>query len=103
MADHLGYDRHDRAGHGSGNSRNGWTGKTLRTDVGDVRIAVPRDRAGTFLPAVVPKHSRRLTGFDEAVVSLYAKGITTGTLPITWPTSMAERCPGSWSARSPTP
>jgi len=80
MADHLGYDRHDRAGHGSGNSRNGWTGKTLRTDVGDVRIAVPRDRAGTFLPAVVPKHSRRLTGFDEAVVSLYAKGLTTGDI-----------------------
>ena len=80
MADHLGYDRHDRAGHGSGNSRNGWTGKTLRTDVGDVRIAVPRDRAGTFLPAVVPKHSRRLTGYDEAVVSLYAKGLTTGDI-----------------------
>jgi putative transposase len=80
MADHLGYDRHDRAGHGSGNSRNGSTGKTVRTDVGEVRIAVPRDRAGTFTPAVVPKHARRLAGFDEAVLSLYAKGMTTGDI-----------------------
>jgi hypothetical protein len=80
MADHLGYDRHDRAGHGSGNSRNGSTAKTVRTDVGEVRIAVPRDRAGTFTPAVVPKHARRLAGFDEAVLSLYAKGMTTGDI-----------------------
>jgi len=80
MADHLGYDRHDRAGHGTGNSRNGSTGKTVRTDVGEVRIAVPRDRAGTFTPAVVPKHARRLGGFDAAVVSLYAKGMTTGDI-----------------------
>jgi transposase-like protein len=78
MADHLGYDRHDPAGAGSGNSRNGSTGKTLRTDVGDVRIAVPRDRSGTFTPAVVPKHSRRLAGFNESVLSLYAKSMTTG-------------------------
>jgi len=75
-----GYDRHHRAGRGSGNSRNGSTGKTVRTDVGDVRITVPRDRAGTFTPAVVPKHARRLAGFDAAVVSLYAKGMTTGDI-----------------------
>jgi transposase-like protein len=80
MAEHLGYDHSDPAGHGSGNSRNGTTGKTVRTDIGDVRIEVPRDRAGTFTPAVVPKHQRRLAGFDDAVLSLYAKGMTTGDI-----------------------
>ena len=55
MADHLGYERGDVAGHGSGNSRNGTTAKTLRTDIGEVTVEVPRDRAGTFTPAIVPK------------------------------------------------
>src|SRR5829696_6460988 len=80
MGDHLGYDRHDPAGRGSGNSRNGRTGKTVLTDVGPVRIEVPRDRAGTFDPAIVPKHARRLTGINEAICSLYAKGLTTGEI-----------------------
>jgi len=80
MSDHLGYDRHDPVGRGSGNSRNGSTTKTVRTDIGDVELAVPRDRAGTFNPAVIPKHSRRLSGFDDAVLSLYAKGMTTGDI-----------------------
>lgn len=60
--------------------RNGHSAKTLRTEVGDIRIKVPRDRAGSFEPAVVPKHSRRLAGFDDAVISLYAKGMTTGDI-----------------------
>ena len=64
-------------GSGSGNVRNGSSAKTVRTDVGEVRINVPRDRVGTFSPTVVPKHTRRLTGFDDAVLSLYAKGMTT--------------------------
>ena len=80
MSDHLGYDRHDPVGRGSGNSRNGSTTKTVRTDIGDVELAVPRDRAGTFNPAVIAKHSRRLSGFDDAVLSLYAKGMTTGDI-----------------------
>jgi transposase-like protein len=80
MADHLGYEPGDPAGHGSGNSRNGTTAKTVRTDIGDVRIDVPRDRAGTFSPAVIPKHQRRIAGFDDAVLSLYAKGMTTGDI-----------------------
>jgi putative transposase len=79
LTEHLGYDRHERTG-GGGNVRNGSTAKTVRTDVGDVRITVPRDRAGSFAPAVVPKHSRRLVGFDDAVLSLYAKGMTTGDI-----------------------
>jgi putative transposase len=78
MSEHLGHDRGERST--SGNMRNGSSAKTVRTDIGDVRIAVPRDRAGTFTPAVVPKHARRLAGFDEAVLSLYAKGMTTGDI-----------------------
>jgi len=80
MADHLGYEPHDPSGNGSGNSRNGMTTKTVRTEIGDVRIEVPRDRAGTFEPVVVPKHQRRLDGFDANVLSLYAKGMTTGDI-----------------------
>lgn len=80
MAEHLGYEPGDPSGYGSGNSRNGTTAKTVRTDVGEVRIEVPRDRAGTFAPVVVGKHQRRLAGFDAAVLSLYAKGMTTGDI-----------------------
>lgn len=80
MAEHLGYEHGEAPSHGSGNSRNGTTPKTVRTDIGEVRIDVPRDRAGTFTPAVVPKHARRLTGFDESVLSLDAKGMTTGDI-----------------------
>jgi transposase-like protein len=80
MAEHLGYERGDPSGHGSGNSRNGTTSKTLRTDIGEVTVNVPRDRSGSFTPAIVPKHQRRLAGFDEAVISLYAKGMTTGDI-----------------------
>lgn len=80
MADHLGYDKHDPVGRNGGNSRNGSTPKTVRTEVGEITVQVPRDRAGTFAPAVVPKHARRLAGFDEAVISLYAKGMTTGDI-----------------------
>jgi transposase-like protein len=78
LGEHLGHERGERSG--TGNVRNGSSQKTLRTDVGEVRITVPRDRAGTFTPAVVPKHSRRLAGFDDAVLSLYAKGMTTGDI-----------------------
>jgi putative transposase len=78
LSEHLGHDRHERSG--SNNVRNGSTHKTVRTDVGDVRITVPRDRAATFTPTSVPKHSRRLAGFDDAVLSLYAKGMTTGDI-----------------------
>jgi putative transposase len=74
----LSSDRHERSG--GGNVRKGSTRKTVRTDVGHVRITVPRDRDGSFNPAVVPKHSRRLSGFDDAVLSLYAKGLTTGEI-----------------------
>ncbi|WP_048555843.1 IS256 family transposase [Nostocoides japonicum] len=80
MAAHLGYDKHDPTGRNGENSRNGSSAKTVRTDIGEVRLQVPRDRAGTFEPVIVPKHQRRLPGFDANVISLYAKGLTTGDI-----------------------
>jgi putative transposase len=81
LTEHLGYDKHDPAGHGSGNIRNGTRSKTVLTDTtGPVEIEVPRDRAGTFEPQIVRKRQRRLTGVDEIVLSLYAKGLTTGEI-----------------------
>jgi transposase-like protein len=81
LTEHLGYDKHDPAGMGSGNIRNGTRPKTVLTDTtGPVQIEVPRDRAGTFEPQIVRKRQRRLTGVDEMVLSLYAKGLTTGEI-----------------------
>ena len=77
MTAHLGYEKHDPAGRGSGNSRNGTTGKTLLTDVGAVELAVPRDRAGSFDPKIVRKGQSRLDGFNERIIALYARGMTT--------------------------
>lgn len=77
MTDHLGYDKHAAEGRGSGNSRNGLTGKTVQTTAGPVDLEVPRDRNGTFDPMTVPKGTRRLTDFDDMIISLYAKGMTT--------------------------
>jgi putative transposase len=76
LTEHLGYDKHDPAGKGSGNSRNGTTPKTLLTEVGPVPIEVPRDRTGTFTPALVPKGERRLGGLSDIIISLYAGGMT---------------------------
>jgi putative transposase len=78
MADHLGYDKHEFEGRNGLNSRNGSTPKTVRTEIGEVTVQVPRDRQGTFEPAIVPKCQRRIGGFDEAVTSLDVKGMTTG-------------------------
>ena len=76
LTEHLGYDKGDPAGRGSPNSRNGSTPKTLATEVGDVGLDTPRDRAGTFEPQLVPKGARRLGGLDEMIISLYAGGMT---------------------------
>lgn len=76
LAEHLGYEKGDPAGRGSGNSRNGSTSKTVLTDIGAVPVRVPRDRNGSFEPAMVPKHARRLAGFNEQILSLYARGMS---------------------------
>jgi transposase-like protein len=81
MTEHLGYEKHDPAGAGAGNIRNGTRPKTVLTEAtGHVEIDVPRDRAGSFEPQIVKKRQRRLAGVDEIVLSLYAKGLTTGEI-----------------------
>jgi putative transposase len=81
MTEHLGHEKHGRPVTGSGNVRNGTRPKTVLTEgTGQVGIEVPRDRDGSFEPQIVKKRQRRLTGVDEIVLSLYAKGLTTGEI-----------------------
>jgi putative transposase len=81
MTEHLGYEKHDPPEAGTGNIRNGTRSKTVLTDTtGPVELDVPRDRAATFEPQIVKKRQRRLSGVDEVVLSLYAKGLTTGEI-----------------------
>ncbi len=77
LTEHLGYAKHDPIGYGSGNARNGTTGKTLKGKNGELTIEVPRDRNGTFEPQMVKKHQTRFDGFDEKILSMYARGMTT--------------------------
>jgi putative transposase len=77
MNQHLGYEKHDPAGRGSGNSRNGVTGKRLLTDIGGIELDVPRDRNGSFSPQIVRKGQTRLDGFNDRIIALYARGLTT--------------------------
>lgn len=77
MTDHLGYEAGDPAGHGTGNSRNGKSMKTVSTRNGPVDIEVPRDRNGSFEPAIVPKRARRIGNLDDTILSLYSRGMTT--------------------------
>jgi putative transposase len=76
LTEHLGYEKGDPAGRGSGNNRNGVSSKTVLTDDGEVEISVPRDRAGTFEPLLIPKGQTRFEGFDDRISSLYARGMT---------------------------
>src|SRR3712207_6060744 len=78
MSEHLGYERHDPAGRDGRNSRNGTRTKTVLTEIGPVQIEVPRDRDASFDPVIVRKRQRRLDGIDEIVLSLTARGLTTG-------------------------
>ncbi|MEZ0075890.1 hypothetical protein ABH927_005266 [Planotetraspora sp. GP83] len=80
ITDHLGYDKHDRGASQTGNARNGTRTKTVITDVGPVEISVARDRDASFEPKIVAKRQRRLSGVDEMVISLAAKGLTTGEI-----------------------
>ena len=80
LTDHLGYEKHSPDGHGSGNSRNGKTSKRMIDAGGEMEISVPRDRNGSFDPQLIRKRQVRLPGFDEKVLSLYARGLTTREL-----------------------
>lgn len=77
MEDHLGYERYSTEGHHSGNSRNGRTKKTLKTSHGPVEVEVPRDRCGSFDPQLVKKRQTSISGFDDKIISMYAKGMST--------------------------
>jgi putative transposase len=77
LTTHLGYEKHEPAGYGSGNSRNGNSKKRIKADVGEFELAVPRDREATFEPQIVPKGQTRFPGFDDKILSMYARGMTT--------------------------
>jgi putative transposase len=76
LAEHLGYEKGDPAGRGSGNSRNGYSNKTVIGDDGPIELAVPRDRNSSFEPQIVAKGQTRIEGFDDRIISLYARGLT---------------------------
>src|SRR5436309_10458470 len=77
LTDHLGYEPHQEPPGGGGNTRNGGTPKTLVTEQGPVEIKTPRDRQGTFEPKIVRKRQRRFEGFDEKILALYSRGLST--------------------------
>src|ERR1051325_6168392 len=77
LTHHLGYKKNDPQGRGSGNSRNGKSRKKLKGDFGEIDIEVPRDREGEFEPKIVAKHQRRFDGFDDKILSMYARGMST--------------------------
>lgn len=77
LTEHVGYEKHDSAGKNSGNSRNGTSPKTIKGDFGTIPLEIPRDRSGTFEPKIIPKHQTRFTGFDDKIISLYSRGMTT--------------------------
>jgi putative transposase len=77
LTEHLGYEKHDPVGQGSGNSRNGKSRKKLKGDFGELELETPRDRNGTFEPQIVAKGQTRFTGFDDKILSMYARGMST--------------------------
>ena len=77
MNEHLGYEKHSASGRNKKNSRNGYSSKTIRTEEGSLEIITPRDRESSFEPKIIPKNKRSVTGLDEKVIALYAKGQTT--------------------------
>ena len=77
LTHHLGYEKHAAAGRGSGNSRNGTSLKTLKSETGELTIEVPRDRNGDFEPRLIGKHQTRIDGLDQKIVSMYARGMST--------------------------
>jgi putative transposase len=77
LTEHVGYDKHDPAGYNSGNSRNGATKKKLKGDFGEIELETPRDRNGSFEPEIVSKGQTRFSGFDDKIISMYSRGMTT--------------------------
>src|SRR5712671_4527923 len=77
LTEHVGYEKHDPGGNNSGNSRNGKSAKTIKGTFGELALETPRDRNGTFEPQIIEKHQTRFTGFDQNIISLYARGLST--------------------------
>src|SRR6202142_321428 len=77
LTEHVGYEKHDPAGNNSGNSRNGTAKKSVKGDFGEIDLETPRDRNGSFEPKIVAKGQTRFTGFDDKIVSMYARGMST--------------------------
>jgi len=77
LTSHLGYEKHDPAGNNSGNSRNGVTRKKVKGEFGEIELETPRDRKGTFEPQIVGRHQTRWTGFDDKILSMYSRGMST--------------------------
>jgi putative transposase len=77
MTNHLGYDKHSVEGNNTGNSRNGNSEKTLKTPKGNLKIQIPRDRNGRFIPRLVPKNQTHFDGFDDQILSMYSRGMST--------------------------
>jgi hypothetical protein len=80
MTAHVGYEKHDSNGNNTGNSRNGTSPKTINGTFGAMPIEVPRDRNGTFEPQIIEKHQKRFMGFDDNIISLYARGVSTSEI-----------------------
>ena len=100
MTEHLGHARHNPVMNPSGNTRNGKSQKTLKGDFGELPIEIPRDRHGSFEPQIVAKHQSRWTGFDDKIISLYARGLTVREIQIIRKSCMVPRY--SLSYFSPT-
>ena len=77
IKEHPGYSKHEPAGRNTGNSRNGYSKKILKTNLGDIPLEVPRDRNSTFEPVVVPKHQRMSSKIEHAIITMYSRGMTT--------------------------
>ena len=81
MTEHLGHDKHEAVTNAAGNARNGHRGKTLKGDFGEFSLAIPRDRHAAFEPQLVAKHQTCWTGFDDKIISLYARGLSVREIP----------------------
>lgn len=91
LTEHLGYENGDPAGRGTANSRNRTTSKTVLTKDGEVEISIPRDRAGSFEPQLIAKGQTRFDGFDDEILSLYARRTTVREIQATWLNFIAPR------------
>ena len=77
LTQHLGYEKHDPTGYHSGNSRNGTSAKTVKGEFGEITVETPRDRNSSFEPQILKKHQTRFDGFDDKILSMYSRGMTT--------------------------